>query len=109
MTHSLRNMSISINDVRHIASLARLGLSDERAVSLVQELNTILDHMDALSKVNTDGVQEAIGVGARGTPTRGDHGPPIPLERSLDAFTPSLRDGFFLVPRLTSHESVDEA
>ncbi len=102
-------MSISIHDVRHIATLARLGLTDDRAVSLVQELNVILDHMDALSKVNTEGVQEAIGVGARGTPTRGDHGPPLPLERSPDAFAPSLRDGFFLVPRLTSHETVEEA
>jgi aspartyl-tRNA(Asn)/glutamyl-tRNA(Gln) amidotransferase subunit C len=102
-------MAVSIHDVRHIATLARLGLTDERAVSLVQELNVILDHMDALSKVNTEGVQEAIGVGARGTPTRSDSGPPIPLERSLDAFAPNLRDGFFLVPRLTSHETVEEA
>ena len=102
-------MSISIDDVRHIATLARLGLTDERAASLVSELNTILAHMDVLSKVNTEGVQEAIGVGARGLPARGDHGPPIPLERSLDAFAPSLRDGLLLVPRLSSHESPDEA
>jgi aspartyl-tRNA(Asn)/glutamyl-tRNA(Gln) amidotransferase subunit C len=102
-------MAVSIHDVRHIATLARLGLTDERAASLVGELNTILSHMDALSKVNTDGVQEAIGVGARGLPTRWDGGPPIPLERSLDGFAPSLREGFFLVPRLSSHESVEEA
>jgi aspartyl-tRNA(Asn)/glutamyl-tRNA(Gln) amidotransferase subunit C len=102
-------MAVSIDDVRHIAALARLGLTDERAASLVDELNTILGHMDALSKVRTDGVQEAIGVGARGLPARGDHGAPIPLERSLDAFAPSLRDGFLLVPRLSSHESPEEA
>ena len=102
-------MSISIDDVRHIATLARLGLTDDRAASLVQELNTILGHMDELSKVNTEGVQEAIGVGARGLPTRTDSGPPIPLERSLDAFAPNLREGLLLVPRLSSHETADEA
>ena len=102
-------MSISIDDVRHIATLARLGLTDDRAASLVQELNTILGHMDELSKVDTAGVQEAIGVGARGLPTRTDAGPPIPLERSLDAFAPSLREGLLLVPRLSSHESTEEA
>jgi len=102
-------VSISIDDVRHIATLARLGLTDDRAASLVQELNTILGHMDELSKVDTAGVQEAIGVGARGLPTRTDVGPPIPLERSLDAFAPSLREGLLLVPRLSSHESTEEA
>ena len=102
-------MTISIHDVRHIATLARLGLGDERAASILRELNTILGHMDALAAVNTEGVQEAIGVGARGTPVRWDSGPPIPLERSIDAFVPSLREGLILVPRLASHESADGA
>ena len=102
-------MPISIDDVRHIATLARVGLTDERAASVVGELNTILHHMDALSSVDTAGVQEAIGVGARGTPVRGDAGPPIPLAVAMDAFAPSLQDGFLLVPRLSSHESTGDA
>jgi aspartyl-tRNA(Asn)/glutamyl-tRNA(Gln) amidotransferase subunit C len=100
-------MAISIDDVRHIAALARLAISDERAAATVRELNTILSHMDALSAVDTAGVQEAIGVGARGTPVRGDSGPPIPLETGFDGFAPSYRDGFLLVPRLASHESTE--
>ena len=102
-------MAISIDDVRHIASLARLAISDERAAATVGELNTILAHMDALSTVDTSGVEEAIGVGARGTPVRGDSGPPIPLAVGFDAFAPSYRDGFLLVPRLASHESTETA
>jgi aspartyl-tRNA(Asn)/glutamyl-tRNA(Gln) amidotransferase subunit C len=101
-------VAVTIDDVRHIAALARLGLDDDRAALLVRELNTILGHMDALSKVKTDGVQEAIGVGAAGLPVRPDSGPPIPLARSLDAFAPAMRDGFFLVPRLSTHESAEE-
>jgi len=54
-------------------------------------------------------VQEAIGVGAEGLPVRKDAGPAYPLARSLDAFAPSVRDGFFLVPRLATHESTDES
>ena len=101
-------MAVSIDDVRHIASLARLGLTDERAAQLLHELNTILGHMDALSKVNTDGVPEAVGSGARGLPLREDGGLPIPLARSIDAFAPAVRDGFFIVPRLSTHESAEE-
>ena len=102
-------MAVTIDDVRHIATLARLGLTDARAASIVAELNTILEHMDELAKVDTAGVEEAIGVGAEGLPVRDDKGPPFPLARSLDAFAPSVRDGFLLVPRLSTHESPEEA
>jgi aspartyl-tRNA(Asn)/glutamyl-tRNA(Gln) amidotransferase subunit C len=102
-------VAVTINDVRHIATLARLGLTDERTAAIVDELNTILTHMDELSKVNTAGVEEAIGVGAQGLPVRSDSGPPFPLARSRDAFAPSLREGFLLVPRLSTHESTEEA
>ena len=102
-------MAVTINDVRHIATLARLGLSDDRAAAIVDELNTILVHMDELAKVDTAGVQEAIGVGAQGLPVRADSGPPYPLARSHDAFAPSVREGFLLVPRLSTHESTEES
>ena len=102
-------MAVSIDDVRHIASLARLGLTEHRAAAIVNELNTILGHMDELAKVDTAGVQEAIGVGAEGLPVRKDVGPPYPLARSLEAFAPSIRDGFLLVPRLSTHESTEES
>ena len=102
-------MAVTINDVRHIATLARLGLTDARAAAIVNELNTILGHMDELSKVDTTGVEEAIGVGAQGLPVRADSGPPFPLARALDAFAPSVREGFLLVPRLSTHESPEES
>jgi len=102
-------VAVTINDVRHIATLARLGLSDDRAAAIVDELNTILVHMDELAKVDTAGVQEAIGVGAQGLPVRADSGPPYPLARSHDAFAPSVREGFLLVPRLSTHESTEES
>jgi len=102
-------VAVTIDDVRHIATLARLGLTDARAAAIVAELNTILEHMDELAKVDTAGVEEAIGVGAEGLPVRDDKGPPFPLARSLDAFAPSVRDGFLLVPRLATHESPEEA
>jgi aspartyl-tRNA(Asn)/glutamyl-tRNA(Gln) amidotransferase subunit C len=102
-------VAVTIDDVQHIAGLARIRLTAARAGTLVAELNTILGHMDALSKVDTAGVQEAIGVGARGLPVREDGAMPVALERGLDGFAPALRDGFFLVPRLSTHETPEEA
>lgn len=101
-------MAVTLDDVRHIAALARLGLSDDRAQSLVGELNTILRHMDVLSKVDTNGVAEATG-GTLGAPLRTDAGPPIPLVRDRQSFAPRMEDGFFLVPRLATHEGGEES
>lgn len=101
-------MAVGVDEVRHIAALARLGITPERAVVLAAELNTILDHIEVLSKVDTAGVQEAIGIGARGLPLRVDGAAAVPLARSLDAFAPAVRDGFLLVPRLSTHETPDE-
>jgi aspartyl-tRNA(Asn)/glutamyl-tRNA(Gln) amidotransferase subunit C len=102
-------VAVTLDDVRHIAALARLGLSDDRAASLVAELNTILEHMDVLSKVDTQGIEPVDGVGAAGLPLRPDVGPPIPLARERETFAPSMRDGFFLVPRLSTHEDPEAA
>lgn len=102
-------MAVTIDDVRRIAALARLGLTPERTIGLVAELNTILGHMDVLSKIDTSGVGEAAGVGRQGQPLRSDGGMPIPLARPLADFAPAVRDGLLLVPRLATHESVEEA
>jgi aspartyl-tRNA(Asn)/glutamyl-tRNA(Gln) amidotransferase subunit C len=94
--------------VKHVARLARLGMTDVRAEQLVVELNRILEHMAVLESVKTLGVEPASGVGASGMPLRVDAGLPIPLARPLESFAPSMRDGFFLGPRLASHEDVEE-
>ena len=101
-------MSVSLDDVRHIAALARLGIDDQRAQSLVVQLNTILGHMDVLAAVDTSGIEAVAGIGASGTPLRPDAGPPIPLARPIQSFAPRVRDGFLLVPRLSTHEDAEE-
>jgi aspartyl-tRNA(Asn)/glutamyl-tRNA(Gln) amidotransferase subunit C len=101
-------VAISIDDVHHIARLARLGVSDERAEPLVRELNTILAHMEILSRVDTTGAHEVGGVGAAGLPLRADVGPQLPLDRSREDFAPRMDDGFFLVPRLATHDDASE-
>lgn len=97
-------MAVTLDDVRHVAALARLGLTDERARALVADLNTILDHMDALGRVDTAGVASVEGVGAAGMRLRPDAGPAIPLDAPPDAFAPEMRAGLLLVPRLATHE-----
>lgn len=101
-------MAVTRDDVAHVAELARLALDDARVNELVRELNGILAHMDELRKVDTEGVEATAGVGDAGAPLRPDVGPPIPLEREREDFAPAMRDGFFIVPRLSTHEDAVE-
>ena len=100
-------MSVSEDEVRHVATLARLGLDETRIPTIAAELNGILAHMDVLSKVDTSIVGPVTGVGAAGTPLRVDGGNQMPLARPREAFAPAMREGLLIVPRLATHEDAD--
>jgi aspartyl-tRNA(Asn)/glutamyl-tRNA(Gln) amidotransferase subunit C len=102
-------MAVTREDVLHVASLARLALDEESVPRLVSELNGILAHMDVLRRVNTEGVMGAEGVGDAGMSLRADGGPPYPLAHPREMFAPETRDGFFIVPRLATHEDATES
>lgn len=101
-------MSISLEEVRHIAALARLGVDDGQAATMAVELSSILEHMQVLAKADLGGGESPAENNHR-MPLRADVGPPIPLTRMPNDFAPEFRDGFFLVPRLDTHEDVDSA
>lgn len=71
-------MSLTREEVLHIAKLARVGLSEDDVAVFQEQLSEILGHFEALQKVPTDGVP----------PT--SH--PLPLESVMraDEVTPSL-------------------
>ena len=103
-------MAVSEQDVRHVAALARLGLADDRVSALVGELNGILEHMEVLQQVDIGGAS-LDPYATHGMRMRDDVPNPIVLHRAREDFAPSMRDGFFLVPRLSTHgtaESTDD-
>ena len=97
---------ITLDEVRHVARLARLGLNDGQIRGIAADLNAILAHMDALARVDTTGVPEYATTEAP-MPLREDHGPPVPLAARPETFAPAMRDGFFVVPRLATHEDAE--
>jgi len=101
-------VSVTREDVLHIAELARLGIDAVRADELTRELSAILSHMEVLSQVDAATVPTAAGVGIGGTPLRADVGVPPLMSGTLASFAPRMRDGFFIVPRLATHEDSAE-
>jgi aspartyl-tRNA(Asn)/glutamyl-tRNA(Gln) amidotransferase subunit C len=101
-------MAVTRDDVLRVAELARLGVDAARADDLTRELSSILSHMEVLSQVDTSTVPITAGVGAGGTPLRPDVGVPCAIISRLAAVAPAMRDGFFIVPRLATHEDSGE-
>ena len=102
-------MAVTRDDVLHIAELARLGVDEARAEALTRELSAILAHMEVLSQVNTASVPTTASTGGTGTPLRPDVGVPPLMQGTLESFAPLMRDGFFIVPRLATHEDPAES
>ena len=50
-------MSLSVDEVRKVAKLARLELAEADLPRMADQLNRILGYVDQLQKVNTDGVE----------------------------------------------------
>ncbi len=100
-------MSVSHDDVRHISELARLSVAPSRLDELAAELNGILGHMDVLAKIDTSSAP-APAAAPGCTHLRSDSSGPIPLAMPRESFAPAMREGFFTVPRLASHEAATE-
>ena len=49
--------TITTDDVRHLAQLSNLQLSDEEITNLQADIANILGYVDKLSELNTDGVE----------------------------------------------------
>jgi aspartyl-tRNA(Asn)/glutamyl-tRNA(Gln) amidotransferase subunit C len=89
-------MSIGADDVRHIARLARLDLSEDEVERFRRELSAILEYVNRLEELEPGRAAEPE---SPDQPLREDQivGWPDPswfLDQALS------RDGFFLVPRV---------
>lgn len=50
-------MAVTREEVKRIAKLAKLSLTEEEEISLQKELSSILDYMDKLNEIDTSGVE----------------------------------------------------
>jgi aspartyl-tRNA(Asn)/glutamyl-tRNA(Gln) amidotransferase subunit C len=94
---------ITEKEVRYVADLANLKLSDAEAARLRADLDGILEHMDRLKEIDTAGVEPMAQVlfDADETATLREDAPVLPLgnEAAL-ANAPQPGAGYFKVPKV---------
>jgi aspartyl-tRNA(Asn)/glutamyl-tRNA(Gln) amidotransferase subunit C len=93
-------MKISRKDVEHVANLARLELTESDIITFVGQIGDILDHVDSLKKVDTQGVVGTSHAISLTNAFREDEvSEPANREVSL-ANAPESEDGCFVVPKI---------
>ena len=93
-------MKISKEEIEHIAVLARLSLSDEEKGLFGPQLSGILDYMEKLNELDTEGIEPTSHVIALSNVMRDDTGKDsIPREDAL-MNAPSHTDEFYRVPKI---------
>jgi aspartyl-tRNA(Asn)/glutamyl-tRNA(Gln) amidotransferase subunit C len=93
-------MSVDINQVRHIAKLARIAMSEDELQRLLPELNNILGWVEQLGEVDTDGVEPLTAVIEQKLRLRDDDVDDGDCRDEVLANAPDAQHGFFAVPKV---------
>jgi aspartyl-tRNA(Asn)/glutamyl-tRNA(Gln) amidotransferase subunit C len=93
-------MSVSPEQVRHIARLARIAMSEEELERLVPELNNILGWVEQLAEVDTGGVEPLTAVIDQKLRLRDDVVTEGNIRDEILANAPEAQHGFFAVPKV---------
>jgi aspartyl-tRNA(Asn)/glutamyl-tRNA(Gln) amidotransferase subunit C len=93
-------VSVTQEEIRRIATLARLELTADEAQALVNHVNNILTYVEKLSALATQEVEPTAHAVSVASPLREDCVTNQPNPDALLANAPAREDNFFKVPKV---------
>lgn len=93
-------MSLDKDTVKGIAFLARIRVEEQALEPLAGELSGILDWVEQLDELNTDGVEPLASVADITLPQRTDVVTDGNCRDKVIANAPDTEDGFYTVPKV---------
>jgi aspartyl-tRNA(Asn)/glutamyl-tRNA(Gln) amidotransferase subunit C len=93
-------MPLSREEVDHVALLARLDLTDEEREQFTTQLNSILEHFQALTQLDTSGIEPTSHVIPLSNVMRDDQVRPSLSPEDVMANAPDRAAETFRVPRI---------
>jgi aspartyl-tRNA(Asn)/glutamyl-tRNA(Gln) amidotransferase subunit C len=97
-------VALSDDEVRHVASLARLALSDDEVHALAPQLSAILDYAEQVGAVAAADVPPTTHPFALTNVTRPDEPRPSMPREDVLAMAPEVEAHRFGVPRIVAEE-----
>ena len=93
-------MLLDKETIKNIANLARIQVPDDNLDHLAKELSSIMDWVEQLNSVNTDGVEPLASVIDVTLPLREDKITDGDCRNKVLANGPEVEDGYFAVPKV---------
>ena len=93
-------MAVDKDTVARIARLARIRITEAEGEALTGELTNILDWVEQLSELETEGVPPMTSVVARQAPMRADEVTDGDQAEAVVKNAPEPAHGFFTVPKV---------
>jgi aspartyl-tRNA(Asn)/glutamyl-tRNA(Gln) amidotransferase subunit C len=98
------NMSLTIEQIKHIANLARLELSNEELARYREQISSILAHFEQLQALDTEDIPPTASVSISENTLRVDHSRPgLELDDLLHN-APDTEEHQFQVPPIFEEE-----
>ena len=91
---------LSLDQIRRVADLARLELSEAEIAAMQQELNGILALVDQMGAVDTEGVEPMSHPQAAMQRLRDDRVSESDQRELFQSIAPQVEDGLYLVPKV---------
>ncbi|GAB3040845.1 Asp-tRNA(Asn)/Glu-tRNA(Gln) amidotransferase subunit GatC [Acinetobacter apis] len=99
-TSDTQHTDLNAQTISGIANLARLSLNDTQSTAYAQSLNKILDMMDTLKRIDTDGVEPLKSPFDHPQPLREDVVSESNHRNEYQQVAPEVEGGLYLVPRV---------
>jgi aspartyl-tRNA(Asn)/glutamyl-tRNA(Gln) amidotransferase subunit C len=93
-------MSLTRDDVKKVAGLARLRMTDDQMDELLPKMNNIVGFIEQLSEVDTDNIEPLSNVARSTLPLRKDEITDGECRDKVLANAPESEEGFFGVPKV---------
>jgi aspartyl-tRNA(Asn)/glutamyl-tRNA(Gln) amidotransferase subunit C len=93
-------MALTIKEVEHVALLARLELAEKEKQELAEQLSSILNYVDKLNELPTDGIEPLAHILPVYNVFREDGISPGTERREILANAPLVEDGQYKVPKI---------
>lgn len=93
-------MSVSLDEVRHLAALSEINLDDNELTSLTTDIDNIVGYINQLDELDTDNVEPTFQLTGLQNVWRDDViEPQLPREKLL-ALAPAAEDNQVKVPKV---------
>jgi aspartyl-tRNA(Asn)/glutamyl-tRNA(Gln) amidotransferase subunit C len=93
-------MSLTREDVKKVAGLSRIRMTDEQLDKLAPELNNILSFIEQLEEVDTDNVEPLANVARATLPLRDDIINDGDCVKDILSNAPEAEEDYFAVPKV---------